>query len=320
MCALSHARETIRIGTRSSSLARWQANWVAEQLCKNDPELSVDLVEIKTEGDHDRSTPLAAIGGTGLFTKAIQRAVCAGEVDIAVHSLKDLPTKELAELVIPAVPERADVFDVLVAPTYRTIDRLPEGAQVGTSSPRRRAQLLFVRPDLKVVTIRGNVETRLNQAMSGRFDAVVLAGAGLKRLGLDQFITQQLEPSDFLPAPGQGALGIECRRGDKAIIARLELLDEPASHRAVIAERATLGALEGGCSFPIAVWARDSEDDKASSADQSLVISAAVLEPDGRARVAITLRGERDKPTELGRNAAQALRDEGEDLLPMKAP
>ena len=160
------------------------------------------------------NSPLAAIGGTGLFTKEIQRAVLDGSVDVAVHSLKDLPTQGPQELVLAAVPEREDVADALIAPVHRTLQDLPAGARVGTSSLRRRAQLLHLRPDLDVVTIRGNVETRLNQALEGKLDAVMLAWAGLHRLGLDRHVTQRLEPPTFLPAVGQGALGIECRRDD----------------------------------------------------------------------------------------------------------
>ena len=161
----------------------------------------------------------------GLFTKEIQRAVCDGSVDVAVHSLKDLPTQGLDELLLAAVPAREDVADALIAPEYQTIEELPQGAQVGTGSPRRRAQLLFLRPDLQVTSLRGNVETRLNQALEGRLDAVMLAWAGLHRLGLERHITQRLDPSEFLPAVGQGALGIECRRDDAATIAMLEPLE-----------------------------------------------------------------------------------------------
>ena len=171
---------TIRIGTRGSRLARWQSDWVAERLRELHPGLMVVLVEIKTQGDRDRNSPLAAIGGVGLFTKEIQRAVADGSVDMAVHSLKDLPTQGPGDLILAAVPEREDVADALIAPVYQTIDALPNAGRVGTSSPRRRAQLLFLRPDLEVVTVRGNVETRLNQALEGRLDAVVLALAGLE--------------------------------------------------------------------------------------------------------------------------------------------
>jgi hydroxymethylbilane synthase len=317
---------TIRIGTRGSRLARWQAEWVADRLRGSHPGLAVELIEIKTQGDRDRNTPLAAMatGGTGLFTKEIQRAVVDGSVAVAVHSLKDLPTQGPAGLVLAAVPPREDVADALIAPTHRTLDALPPGARVGTSSPRRRAQLLYRRPDLDVMTLRGNVETRLNQALDGRLDAVVLAWAGLHRLGLDRHVTDRLAPPEFLPAVGQGALGIECRHDDADVLALLGALDDPATHRAVRAERAALAELEGGCIIPMAAWARDvggeigGQDTSESQPELSgpaLAIDAIVLDPDGRERVAVSLRGPRDDPDGLGRRAAQVLRDRGAEPL-----
>jgi hydroxymethylbilane synthase len=310
-------RGTIRIGTRGSRLARWQSDWVAERLRELHPGLMVVLVQIKTQGDRDRNSPLAAIGGVGLFTKEIQRAVADGSVDMAVHSLKDLPTQGPGDLILAAVPEREDVADALVAPRHQTLDALPRTGRVGTSSPRRRAQLLFLRPDLEVVTVRGNVETRLNQALEARLDAVVLAWAGLKRLGLERHVTQRLGPPEFLPAVGQGALGIECRRDDPAVLALLEPLDDTATRRAVQAERTTLAALEGGCTLPMAAWARDIEDDQAGPA---LAIDAIVFDPDGRARVTVALHGSRDDPEDLGRRAAKALLDQGATLLLRRSP
>jgi hydroxymethylbilane synthase len=307
---------TIRIGTRGSRLARWQAEWVADRLRGLHPGLVVELVEIRTQGDRDRNTPLAAMaaGGTGLFTKEVQRAVLDAAVDLAVHSLKDLPTQGADGLLLAAVPAREDVADALIAPNHRTLDALPPGARVGTSSPRRRAQLLYRRPDLEVLTLRGNVETRLNQALDGRLDAVVLAWAGLHRLGLERHVTDRLTPPDFLPAVGQGALGIECRGDDAEVRALLGPLDDPATHRAVLAERAALAELEGGCIIPMAAWARDVHEDKGAMA-----IDAVVLDPDGRDRVAVSLRGPRDDPDGLGRRAAQELRDRGAEPLLAKA-
>ena len=305
----------IRIGTRGSQLARWQAEWVARRLGELYSGLSVQLVEIKTLGDRDRNSPLAAIGGMGLFTKEIQRAVADRSVDVAVHSLKDLPTQRTDELVLAAVPEREDVADALIAPKFQAITDLPMGARVGTSSPRRRAQLLFLRPDLQVVSIRGNVETRLNQALEGKVDAIILASAGLQRLGLDQHITQRLAPLEFLPAVGQGALGIECRHADRTTRLLLEQLDDPRTRRAVTAERTTLAALQGGCNFPIAAWARDSTGTDTDPEAVALVINAAVFDQEGRARVAIELRGRRDAPEHLGHQAAQALRHNGATKL-----
>jgi hydroxymethylbilane synthase len=304
---------TIRIGTRGSRLARWQSDWVAERLRELHPGLLVVLVEIKTQGDRDRNSPLAAIGGVGLFTKEIQRAVADGSVDMAVHSLKDLPTQGPGDLILAAVPEREDVADALVAPVYQTIDALPTAGRVGTSSPRRRAQLLFLRPDLEVVTVRGNVETRLNQSLEGRLDAVVLAWAGLKRLGLEQHVTQRLGPPEFLPAVGQGALGIECRSDDPSVLALLESLDHPPTRRAVQAERACLAALQGGCTLPMAAWARDIEDDQKTN--PALAIDAIVFDPDGRSCVMAALIGPRDDPEDLGRRSAKALLEQGASPL-----
>ena len=315
MTAITAERGTIRIGTRGSHLARWQSDWVANRLRALHPGLIVELVEIKTHGDRDRNTPLAAIGGVGLFTKEIQRALLDSSVDVAVHSLKDLPTQGPAELVLAAVPPREDVADALISPEHRTIDCLPKGARVGTSSPRRRAQLLFRRPDLEVVTIRGNVETRLNQALEGRLDAVVLAWAGLKRLGLEVHVTERMAPPEFLPAVGQGALGIECRREDSAVQAFLEPLDDSATHRAVRAERAALADLEGGCVIPMAAWGRDLPSVSGEPDSQLLAIDAVVFDQDGRNRVFVTLRGPRQDPEVLGNAAARALRAQGAERL-----
>jgi len=305
----AHHRSNLRIGARGSRLARWQAEWAADRLRGCHPELTVEIVEIKTHGDRDRNSPLAAIGGTGLFTKEIQRAVLDGSVDVAVHSLKDLPTQGPEELTLAAVPPREDVADALIAPVHGTLEALPQGARVGTSSLRRRAQLLYLRPDLSVETIRGNVETRLNQALTGKLDAVVLAWAGLHRLGLHEHVTQRLAPPSFLPAVGQGALGIECRRDDRITSDFLRPLDDPATHRAVLAERRALAELEGGCLIPMAAWARDVEGEE----DQlhSLALDAAVFDPDGRTCVTAALIGPRDDPDGLGQRVAQALRDQG---------
>jgi hydroxymethylbilane synthase len=184
----------VRIGTRGSPLARWQAEWVAGQLRRHHPDRDVALVEIKTEGDRDQNSPLATIGGIGVFTKEIQRELLEGTIDLAVHSLKDLPTRGPTGLALAAVPPREEPGDALVAPTSRTLDALPGGARVGTGSLRRRAQLLYLRPDLEVVAVRGKVETRLDRVLQGRLDAVVLAEAGLRRLGLDRHVTERLAP------------------------------------------------------------------------------------------------------------------------------
>lgn len=297
----------LRIGTRGSRLARWQSEWVAGRLRDSHPGLQIELVEIKTQGDRDRDSPLSAIGGAGLFTKEIQRALVDGTVETAVHSLKDLPTSGPDVLTLAAVPPREDPADALIAPHFRTLDALPTGARIGTSSLRRRAQLLFMRNDLRIENVRGNVETRLNHALDGRLDAVVLAEAGLRRLGLDDRATERLGPPRFLPAVGQGALGIECRLDDAMTLGLLAPLDDPATSRAVLAERRLLAELEGGCIIPLAAWARDVED--------GLALDAFVFDPDGRERVAAALVGSPDDPDGLGRAVARALRAQGADRL-----
>ena len=194
----------IRIGTRGSPLARWQAGWVAGQLRRHHPDREVALIEIQTRGDRDQNSPLAAGGGIGVFTKELQRELLEGTIDIAVHSLKDLPTQAPVGLVLAVVPPREEPGDALIAPISQTLGALPKRARVGTGSLRRCAQLLYLRPDLEVVAVRGNVETRLDQALQGRLDAVLLAEAGLRRLGLDRHVTQRLAPPAFLPAGGAG--------------------------------------------------------------------------------------------------------------------
>ncbi|OJW23458.1 MAG: hydroxymethylbilane synthase [Planctomycetales bacterium 71-10] len=298
----------IRIGTRGSRLARWQSEWVASALRERSPGLEVELVEIKTHGDRDRNSPLAAIGGTGLFTKEIQRALLDGAVDVAVHSLKDLPTQGPDGLILGATPPREDVADALIAPEYRRLESLPAGAKVGTGSLRRRAQLLHARPDLDVEAVRGNVETRLNMALDGRLDAVVLAWAGLHRLGLHDRVTQRLEPPAILPAVGQGALGIECRADDAPTRTLLALLDDRPTHVAVVAERRALAELEGGCMIPMAAWGRIADDGR-------LHLDASVFDPDGRSRISSCLSASPAGPDDLGRRVAQALRDQGADAI-----
>ena len=296
-------KRVLRLGTRGSRLARWQSEFIAEKLKSLVPDLEIELVEIKTHGDRDRNSPLSAIGGMGLFTKEIQRALLDGVVDLAVHSLKDLPTRGPEGLVLAAVPAREVAFDGLIAPTYRTLAALPPGSRLGTSSQRRRAQVLHLRPDLNVVELRGNVETRLAAATEGRLEAVILAEAGLNRLSLSHHVTETLGPPRFLPAVGQGALGIECRADDLETRQRLARLDHAETHRAVLAERRVLFDLEGGCTIPLAAWAR--------VVGALLHIDAAVFDLDGREKVAISVEGDPSDPEGLGDRAAIRLRQLG---------
>jgi hydroxymethylbilane synthase len=293
--------QVLRIGTRGSRLARWQSGWVAGELRRLHPGLVVELVEIRTAGDRDRNSPLAAIGGVGLFTKEIQRALLDGRVEVAVHSLKDLPTLEVPGLVLGAVPARERSADALIAPRHRTLADLPAGARVGTSSLRRRAMLLHARPDLRVENLRGNVETRLRAADDGALDAVVLAEAGLSRLGLAAHVTERLGPPGFLPAVGQGALGLECRGDDATTLGRLAPLDDPDARRAVVAERALLAELGGGCVLPLGALATAGPGGR-------LALAAAVLDPDGRERLDASGDGPDDDPEGLGRAVAGRLR------------
>ena len=295
---------SVRIGTRGSPLARWQADWTADALRSAFPGLEVELIEIRTEGDRDRNSPLAVIGGQGVFTKEIQRALIEGRVDVAVHSLKDLPTTGPGELVLAATPPREASGDALIAPRFRTLEALPKGATVGTGSLRRRAQLLHLRPDLNVVGIRGNVETRLARAADGDLDGVVLAEAGLRRLGLDGRITDRLVPPRFLPAVGQGSLGIEARADDDGARRLLRALDDPATHCAVVAERRVLAELEGGCLIPLGVHGR-------VEADGRLALDAAVFDAEGREKIAAAATGRAADPDGLGRAVASRLRELG---------
>src|SRR5579871_6613504 len=249
----------LRIGTRGSPLALWQANHVADLLRPVAGPRPVELVLIQTEGDRDATTSLAHIGGQGVFTKEIQLALLDGRVDVAVHSLKDLPTFPVQGLALGAVPVRGPTGDVLVSLGGRRFDDLPPGAKVATGSLRRRAQVKHRRPDIELVDIRGNVETRLKKLREFGYDGLILAQAGLERLGLD-VAWELLDPAWMLPAVGQGALGLECRAADTPTLALLAPLNDPATHHAVTAERALLYWLGGGCQVPIGAAAAVSEN------------------------------------------------------------
>lgn len=246
------SQRVFRIGTRASKLARWQSDWVAAAWRTQGAE--VEIVEITTRGDVHQMGPIAALGEPGAFTKEIQAALVDGSVDLAVHSLKDLPTRTVEGLALAAVPLRENPADGFVATA--PLDSLATGARVGTGSLRRRAQLLHLRPDLEVLPIRGNVDTRLRKLDAGEYDAIVLAAAGLVRLGLAGRIVELLESPRMLPAPGQGALAIECRADDAQALRIAAQLDDAATRLATAAERTLLAALHGGCSAPIAALAR----------------------------------------------------------------
>jgi hydroxymethylbilane synthase len=264
--------------------------------------VTVELVPISTQGDVT-TQPLGVIGGQGLFTKELQRALLDRRIDLAVHSLKDLPTLPVPGLSLAAVPPRESTRDVLVSAKADCLEALPAGARVGTGSNRRRAQLLNTRPDLQVSDIRGNVDTRLRKLDEGQFEAIVLAEAGLRRLGLDDRIAAVIPRSVMLPAAGQGALGIETRTDAVDTRSLLEPLDDRETHAAVEAERALLASLQAGCLAPVGVWARIE--------DGQLQLDAAVLSPDGCRRLAVAVSGDLASPRELGQAAAARLLDAG---------
>ncbi|MBI4798353.1 MAG: hydroxymethylbilane synthase [Desulfarculus sp.] len=243
---------TLTIATRGSQLALAQARWVAGRLAALHPGLTVDLEIIKTTGDKILDVPLAQVGGKGLFVKEIEDALLAGRAGLAVHSMKDVPSDLPQGLILAAVSSREDARDALVSRRGGGLETVPQGGRVGTSSLRRQAQLLALRPDLVMVPVRGNVETRLKKLTSERLDAVVLAAAGLTRLGLKDVPAHPLEPATMLPAVGQGALGLECRKDDAWVRGLIAPLDHPPTAAAVAAERGFLARLEGGCQVPIA--------------------------------------------------------------------
>lgn len=292
---------TIRLGTRTSALARWQAEWVAARL--EALGLAVELVPITTTGDRKQAGSIGALGSQGVFTKEIQQALLERRIDLAVHSLKDLPTEPIAGLALAAVPERESVRDVLVCRNARSLADLPQGSRIGSGSLRRRAQLLHHRPDLEVVEIRGNVDTRLAKLDAGHYDAVMLAEAGLKRLGLADRITERIEWPIMLPAIGQGALGLETRSDDDATRSALHPLDHLESHAAVVAERAMLAALHGGCLAPVAAWGRFEAG--------NLVLTGRVLRVDGSLQIEATERASRGEAQTLGELVAERLIAQG---------
>lgn len=287
---------TVRLGTRASKLALVQANLVADALAAK-AGYDVELVEITTKGDIS-SAPLASIGGTGVFVSAIREALLDERIDVAVHSLKDLPTGPADGLTIAAVPGREDPRDALCARDGLKLSDLPKGARVGTGAPRRVAQIRALRTDLDVVPVRGNVDTRLGKVSSGNLDAVVLARAGLVRLGRDDVVTEILDVDAMLPAPGQGALAVECRTADARADEIRAYLDDEAARAAVTAERSLLAELEAGCTAPIGAFAEVTDH---------LYLRAAVISTDGTTNIRKSAAGTIGEAAELGRNVAREL-------------
>ncbi len=295
---------TLRLGTRASRLALTQSQLVADALSSSSG-LPVELVHVSTYGD--RSTEaIAQLGGTGVFVSALRDALHAGTVDLAVHSFKDLPTAPTPGLTVAAVPAREDPRDVLVARDGLTLGELPPGARIGTGAPRRTAQLRALGLGLEIVPIRGNVDTRMGKVASGEVDAVVLARAGLARIGRLSAVTETLDPIQVLPAPAQGALAVECRSDDTRVRELLAALDDPAARACVAAERAVLAALEAGCSAPVAAHAELTEAEDGSA---ELWLRASVTAIDGSDSVRDSISGPATEAESLGRQLAAELLD-----------
>jgi hydroxymethylbilane synthase len=290
------------IGTRGSKLALWQTDYIASLLKERFPDLEFEKRIIKTTGDKLRDAPLAKIGGKGLFVKEIDEAVARGDVDFAVHSMKDVPTELLPELTIAATPEREEVNDALISREGLPIEELPEGAVVGTSSLRRIAEVKNFRRDLEVKNLRGNVDTRLRKLKAGDYDAIVMAKAGLKRLGFEHEITQTLPVEQFTPSVGQGAIAVVARR-DGEVMDYLRAINHEESLARVKAERALLSSLGGGCQVPLGAYTEVSNN--------TLSIHAVVLSPDGGERVEVILKGKVSDAERLGKAAAEALLEKG---------
>ena len=299
---------SIRLGTRASKLAMWQSNWVKSQLEKLGH--SVELIQIKTEGDVTAG-PLAQIGGQGLFTKQLQIALLEEQIDLAVHSLKDLPTEDHPDLTVAAVPKREDTADAFVSNRFASLEELPDKTVIGTGSVRRAAQLKHLRSDLEIRDIRGNVDTRLKKLDGGNFDAIILAAAGLKRLGLEHRIAHSFEPDQLLPAVGQGALGLETRKFDIATVSIVRQLSDPDSYHRAFAERSMLKTLFAGCLAPVGA----STTAVSVNGSSRLTLTGVVLSIDGTERLQSTDTMPLEESSKLGKMVANQLLEQGADRL-----
>lgn len=287
--------------TRPSALARWQTDRVIQLLQEVHPELVCETQVITTTGDRVLDRPLPEIGGKGLFTVELEEALLSGKVDAAVHSLKDLPVEATPGLAVAAIPEREAAQDVLVAADGQKLSDLPEGARVGTCSVRRTAQLLARRPDLSILPLRGNVDSRVRKLLNGEYDAIVLAQAGLTRLGLQSHISEIFPLDVMLPAPGQGALAVQCRADDTETVNLLAAIHDPLAAASVEAERAFLASLGGGCSLPVAAFAQKNNG--------TIILTGAVISPDGKQ--AIRLSAVDEEPHRLGQRLADLVLERG---------
>ncbi|HKK04663.1 MAG TPA: hydroxymethylbilane synthase [Gammaproteobacteria bacterium] len=297
------SQQTLRIATRKSPLALWQAEFVAARLRELHPDLAVELVKMSTQGDKILDTPLAKVGGKGLFVKELEQGLLDGTADIAVHSMKDVPVEFPDGLHLPVICPREDPRDAFVSNTIETFEALPPGARVGTSSLRRQCQLRALRPDLTILDLRGNVGTRLDKLDRGDYDAIILAAAGLKRLGLSERVREHLAPDVCLPAIGQGAVGIECRRNDPRVNGLLDPLNDRTTAIRVRAERAMNTRLHGGCQVPIAGYAEIEHG--------VILLKGLVGRPDGTEVVRGVISGRPEDADELGTVLAEDLLSRG---------
>ena len=297
----------VRIATRKSPLALWQANYVKAELEKNYPGLQVELLPMTTRGDKILDSPLAKVGGKGLFVKELEEALLRNEADLAVHSMKDVPVEFPDGLCLATICQREDPRDAFVSNHFASIEALPQAARVGTSSLRRQCQLRARRPDLQVLDLRGNVNSRLAKLDAGDYDAILLAAAGLKRLGLEARITALLECGESLPANGQGAVGIECRSNDTELLTLLSRLEDKGTRQRVMAERAMNRSLQGGCQVPIGAYAELQGDE--------LWLRGLVGSIDGQRILRAEIRGPVSDAETLGEKVAEALIAQGADKL-----
>ena len=308
---LQFPRATLRIATRASKLALWQSNYIADLIRQVAPQIVVELVHVSTTGDREQSETLRALGSFGVFTREVQLAMLDGRADLAVHSLKDLPTDGPPQLTLAATPVRGLTADALVLPADHALcsalTQLPAGARVGTGSPRRQAQLLYLRPDLKLLEVRGNVDTRLRKLDAREYDALILASAGLTRLGWSSRIHAEIIPPEMYPAVGQGAVGVECRTDDSDLRLLLERITDRPTLSAVTAERSLLSALRAGCHAPLGV--------ETTMTESSLKLEAVVLPLDGSQRWIASASAPVDQAVELGRQVAELLRIQGVDRV-----
>ena len=302
ICWSTPMKRTLTIGTRGSQLALWQAEYVRKAVNHHFPDIDISLQVIKTTGDKIRDRPLVGLG-KGVFTKEIEIALLDGTVDLAVHSMKDLPTDLPDGLCISTTPAREDPRDVLVTQSGYPLDRLPEGAKIGTTSPRRRSQLLYLRPDLQIVDLRGNLDTRLRKLRETDLNGIILAAAGIKRLIGAEIITEYFEVDRMIPAVGQGALGIEIRENDLETKTLLSIINDCRSETEVVAERAVLRGLGGGCQVPIGANARLSGNE--------LALIGSVSNSAGEQRIVVQTTGNPSNPAELGKSLAQTLIQRG---------